>query len=79
MTDEDSSWSRVNGIDYHYEHISEDEIPDGDKTFEVKSVIRYTNRPIHLDTYYVPQERLDEFLRMSSETGEEIVDIRVKD
>lgn len=75
----EEGWSEVNGIRYHYQHIKEEDIPRGDKVFIVKTIIEFVNRPIHLNTYYVPQDKLDRFFYDLSQTGEQVVDIKVRE
>jgi hypothetical protein len=59
-------------VKYTYEHVEEEPEPDA-VLFRVVSFIRYTERPMHKNTYYVPTDALNGFLH---ESTEEIVDIR---
>lgn len=62
------------GIPYTYEHV--DNPLESDECYRIEAQIRFTDRPIHRNVYYVPGERLDEFLCQTTGYGEEIVDIR---
>ena len=69
----------MDGILYTYEHVEKGFKLDNDElAYVVTCKVEYADEtPTHLNTYYVPAERLYDFLEsMLTETGEEVLDIR---
>lgn len=60
---------------YTYEHVNECSKPPAD-VYRIEAQIRFVDRPIHKNVYYVPSEALDFALMGYEQTGEEIIDIR---
>ena len=60
---------------YTYEH-AEAPSETSAEMFKIKCHILFVNRPIHINTYYIEADRLNEFLAEQCETGEIITDIR---
>lgn len=61
--------------EYTYEHAEEP--PEGDSDFyRITTYNNYTDRPIHVNKYYLPPQHLDRFFLDYHQTGERVVDIR---
>jgi hypothetical protein len=71
----DSGVSRAGGIVYTYNHADKAPGP-GAQYYKVTCYINFTDRPIHINRYFVPGAELDRFLTEQAETGEVITDIR---
>jgi hypothetical protein len=71
----DSGISSYDNTVYTYRHA--EKIPDpGAKYYKITCYIDYSDSPIHINTYYVPGEELDDFFITYAETGEVVTDIR---
>ena len=62
-------------VEYTYEHT--EEIPQFETDwYQITTILRLVDRPIHKNVYFYPQEHLAEFFRGYDQTGEMVIDVR---
>lgn len=77
--DEHTGIGVVDGIPYTYQHLAGRQLPIPAKAeyYRVEGVTLYeAPTPFHMNVYYVPGDRLDQFFDSWGEHAENVIDVR---